>query len=443
MAATSSAGLHSAPYRGDPMASAALGFSNFVNGALIRHPFVVLRRQCQVHDNAGRKHLTPISLLPVLINLAGKDGVLSLWKGAVGSGVLWVVSHASEFIIAHLFNLPKSFVPDGSSERFWRHVFLKAASFFASTPFIVSSFIETVRSGASLSDDFQLFEIIHRGLERLHLDIFGSGIEGRRRHPLLLLAFPTSVYHTAHFLVSRYVYSFAYSCTRAYVSRKLPSERKRYHSIMPELFSTMTSMFVADLACYPLETVLHRLYIQGTRTLVDNLDHGQSSLVPVLAGTYTGFVDCLFKIVRKEGVMALYSGIGALFLQYLLQHGVALAIYWILDKGSSNSASSVPIRSSVDFLRAEPSPAFGAFPQNPSSQFIATSSSATNLQATKEQHFMNMDFQPASATGFPTFAQTSQSQQNLQERDNPFLAAIRQQQSQESGSGTTTSPKHE
>ncbi|KAL3085059.1 hypothetical protein niasHS_010128 [Heterodera schachtii] len=414
-----------APYRGDPMASAALGFSNFVNGALIRHPFVVLRRQCQVHDHATRKHLTPISLLPVVVNLAGKDGTFSLWKGAIGSGVLWVVSHASEFLIAQLFNLPKSFVPEGSSERFWRHVFLKTASFFACTPFIVSSFIETVRSGASLSDDFQLFEIIHRGLERLHLDIFGTGVEGRRRHPLFLLAMPTAIYHTAHFLLYRSVYSFAYSCTRAYVSRKLPSERKRYHSIMPELFSTMTSMFVADLVCYPLETVLHRLYIQGTRTLVDNLDHGQSSLVPVLAGAYSGVVDCFIKIVRKEGALALYSGIGALFLQYLLQHGVALAVYWVLDKAGGSSGGDVPpipaLRSQENFLRADIA-SFDAFPQKTLAG--SASSSGTNQQDIKN-FSPNVDFQPTQSGAFPSFAQTSQS---LQEKDNPFLAAIRRHQ---------------
>lgn len=32
---------------------------------------------------------------------------------------------------------------------------------------------------------------------------------------------------------------------------------------MPEMFATMTSVALADLICYPFETVLHRLYIQG------------------------------------------------------------------------------------------------------------------------------------------------------------------------------------
>lgn len=61
---------------------------------------------------------------------------------------------------------------------------------------------------------------------------------------------------------------------RKYVSRKPVIERTRFHSILPELLGTMLSTALSDLICYPVETVLHRLYIQGTRTLIDNLDTG-------------------------------------------------------------------------------------------------------------------------------------------------------------------------
>jgi hypothetical protein len=87
---------------------------------------------------------------------------------------------------------------------------------------------------------------------------------------------------------------------------------------MPELFSSMTSVFIADIICYPLETVLDRLYIQGfsfdlryfinvfkgTRTLVDNLDSGAEALVPT--GRYTGVYDCFSSIIRKEGILTLF-----------------------------------------------------------------------------------------------------------------------------------------
>lgn len=40
-------------------------------------------------------------------------------------------------------------------------------------------------------------------------------------------------------------------------------ERTRFHTIMPEMIGTMASHLIADLICYPFETILHRLYIQG------------------------------------------------------------------------------------------------------------------------------------------------------------------------------------
>lgn len=74
---------------------------------------------------------------------------------------------------------------------------------------------------------------------------------------------------------------------------------------MPELFAGFSSLAITDLICYPFETVLHRMYIQGTRTLVDNLDTGSSAMSVTFK--YTGFVDCFRSIVSKEGFWALYS----------------------------------------------------------------------------------------------------------------------------------------
>jgi hypothetical protein len=77
---------HSKPYKGDAVAALGLGFAkyfvrflnyyvfySFINGVVIRHPFVVLRRQCQIHDHAYRKHFFPTTLVPVIVKLTAKD----------------------------------------------------------------------------------------------------------------------------------------------------------------------------------------------------------------------------------------------------------------------------------------------------------------------------------------------------------------------------------
>uniref|UniRef100_A0A915M343 Solute carrier family 25 member 46 n=1 Tax=Meloidogyne javanica TaxID=6303 RepID=A0A915M343_MELJA len=391
---------HGKPYKGDALAALGLGFANFINGVVIRHPFVVLRRQCQIHDHAYRKHFFPTTLVPVIIKLTAKDGFLSLWKGAVGNGVLWAFSSVSELVIAELLGLPKSFVLDGSSQRFWRHVWLKTFNFIFCTPVIVTAFLETVRTGTGLAEDLQIAEIITKGYDRLRQDVFGGSAVAevvRKRHSLLWLAFPTSLHQTMHFLVCQYVYTTSYSWTRTFVSRKLPSERRRYHTIMPELFSSMTSVFVADIVC--------------TRTLVDNLDSGAEALVP--GGRYSGIFDCFSSIITKEGVMTLFSGIGAIFLQYMLQHCVAGITYWLLDRGSRGYTSGhlkIKMGSSefVDVTNVETTYdpfAKNNIPQNPSAQFAATSQNS----------------QPSTSGLFPSFAQV---QKQNKFNDDPFLSAL-------------------
>ena len=54
---------------------------------LLLHPFIVLRRQCQVNPGAVKYHLTPLTLLPSIVRLHQTQGLSTLWKG-IGSIVL-------------------------------------------------------------------------------------------------------------------------------------------------------------------------------------------------------------------------------------------------------------------------------------------------------------------------------------------------------------------
>ncbi|KAH6937959.1 hypothetical protein HPB50_005471 [Hyalomma asiaticum] len=83
------------------------------------------------------------------------------------------------------------------------------------------------------------------------------------------------------------------------------------------MVASLIGALVADVLLFPLETVLHRLYLQGTRTIVDNLDTGCS--VTAIISQYQGPVDCFRCIVAEEGAAGLYKGFGALQLQYVLQ----------------------------------------------------------------------------------------------------------------------------
>lgn len=67
--------------------SVSVSLVSLITENLLSHPFIVLRRQCQVHHNSKRYHLVPITLAPVIVNLHRRQGVTTLWKG-IGSSLL-------------------------------------------------------------------------------------------------------------------------------------------------------------------------------------------------------------------------------------------------------------------------------------------------------------------------------------------------------------------
>jgi solute carrier family 25, member 46 len=67
--------------------SVSVSLVSLITENLLSHPFVVLRRQCQVHHNSKRFHLVPVTLLPVIVHLHRRQGITTLWKG-IGSSLL-------------------------------------------------------------------------------------------------------------------------------------------------------------------------------------------------------------------------------------------------------------------------------------------------------------------------------------------------------------------
>lgn len=97
-----------------------------------------------------------------------------------------------------------------------------------------------------------------------------------------------------------------------------------------ELQSTLISMCAADIVFYPLETVVHRLHLQGTRTIIDNLDTGRC--VRPLLTSYSGAFDCYRTIINNEGTLGLYKGFGALVMQFGMHFLLLKATKYILTE---------------------------------------------------------------------------------------------------------------
>ncbi|VDM40179.1 unnamed protein product [Toxocara canis] len=364
----------------DPIASAFIGLADITTKMLITHPCTVLRRQCQVHQFARSLHLTPFTFAPVVCNVITGEGVLTMWKGAIGCGVLWAMSAATEILIADVFGLPRG-------------------TFFAMTPFFVSSFIETVRSETGLGgDDIRVMDVVTNGINRLRFDLFGPR-DNSKRFALVHLAVPTVIYHMGHYLIANATYDWIYLMARRYVNRKPSNERTPFHQYLPQMFATMTSQVLADLACYPLETVLHRLYIQGTRTLIDNLDNGMSAIS--ITAKYSGFFDCTRSIINREGFWALYGGMGALAIQYMLHFSFLRLLRWLFDYGTRALANS----QSLTVGGGSPSSTRHSYLdalQQPSSTTLPTPLSMPSAQSPKPSPYPTFGQTAASAFGRPS-----------------------------------------
>nr|XP_031840287.1 solute carrier family 25 member 46-like [Nomia melanderi] len=63
------------------------GLVSLITEKLLVHPFIVLRRQCQVNPGSTKYHIIPITLVPVVARLYQTQGVNTLWKG-IGSVLL-------------------------------------------------------------------------------------------------------------------------------------------------------------------------------------------------------------------------------------------------------------------------------------------------------------------------------------------------------------------
>lgn len=49
--------------------SVSVSLVSLITENLLSHPFIVLRRQCQVHHNSKSSHLIPVTLVPVIVHL--------------------------------------------------------------------------------------------------------------------------------------------------------------------------------------------------------------------------------------------------------------------------------------------------------------------------------------------------------------------------------------
>lgn len=195
-------------------------------------------------------------------------------------------------------------------------------------PFYSASLIETVQSEI-IRDNTGILECVKEGIGR----VIGLGVpHSKRLLPLFSLIFPTVLHGVLHYIISSIIQKIVLlilkrkTCS-SHLAESTSPMQNMLDAYFPELIANFAASLCSDVILYPLETVLHRLHIQGTRTIIDNTDLGYEVL-PINT-QYEGMRDCVNTIKQEEGVFGFYKGFGAVIIQYTL-HATILQITKII-----------------------------------------------------------------------------------------------------------------
>ncbi|XP_068423053.1 mitochondrial outer membrane protein SLC25A46 [Clinocottus analis] len=304
-----------------------IGLVSLFTENVLAHPCIVFRRQCQVNYHARCYHLTPFSAVAVMYSITKAQGLKALWKGMGSTFIVHGVSLGAEGLMSEFTPLPRELPHRWSCKQLAGHLLLKGLTAVVVLPFYCASLIETVQSEIVRDDSSSgLLDCVREGLTRL----LGVGApHSHRLLPLSSVLLPAALHAILR-------YAIASSVQRA--ALWLHQRGRKQHAdpsnpldaYFPELAAAWAGSLVADVLLFPLETALHRLGLQGTRTIIDATDgvvaagNAGSPLVLPVNTQYDGFSDCLHAIRRKEGPAGFYRGFGALAAQYAL-HGALLA----------------------------------------------------------------------------------------------------------------------
>ncbi|SPP86442.1 solute carrier family 25 member 46 isoform X1 [Drosophila guanche] len=314
---------------------------SLVTENLLSHPFIVLRRQCQVYNASKRYHLHPFTLLPSIVHLHRRQGLTTLWKGLGSCLLVRGMGLAVDDVISKLTSWPKGVNSNTTLKRFGQHVLLKCISIALVVPFHAASLVETVQSDIA-SEKPGLFDVFREGSLRL---FFWSYLQKGRMLPAWALIGPSVSLGVTKYLfnlvirgVSSRIMLRKQSQMQENVGSKSCDDTLEHTNL--EIYGNLIATLTTEVIFFPFETILHRIQLQGTRTIIDNLDNGYA-VVPILTN-YQGAVDCYQTTIISEGFGGLYKGFGAMVLQFAVHIAVIKMAKWIVTKITEGISNRPP-----------------------------------------------------------------------------------------------------
>lgn len=282
-----------------------------------------------------------------------RQGITTLWKGLGSCLLVRGMSLAIEDVISKFTPWPKKIHSHTTFKQFGQHIILKCVSLACVMPFYAASLVETVQSDIA-SEKPGIFDVFREGATRLiALNVPQKG----RMIPVWVLVGPTVGLGLSKYLFGVIIQGIT---TKIMASRMKNLQIKKgakprdisVENQNIEIYSTLVSIVMSETLFYPFETILHRMQLQGTRTIIDNLDSGYS-VVPILT-SYEGVIDCYKTTISSEGISGLYKGFGAMIFQFVAHVAVIKITKWIITQISEVCSTKAPTKV-TEFYNLKPS----------------------------------------------------------------------------------------
>lgn len=262
----------------------------------------------------------------MIYTIQNQQGIGVLWKGCFSSLILTSAETISNNLIEELapIDLPSFHV---------KHAILKAINSFLLIPLYSVHFLRSIQSDLITRNTWSPLTIFIEPFQRLfNIKNFSYA----RALPLWYLISSSIPYFVSRYFIQHLLYRRIYEIREEHLNRfeqSIPAKENSFETVddiecqlietIPSLVNrsfvrieaTLLAAFLSNVFLYPYETVLNRLFVQGTRTIVDNLDNTGMACVAINT-RYLGFFDCCRTILESEGVRGFFKGIGFLTLKY-------------------------------------------------------------------------------------------------------------------------------
>ncbi|CAF0986328.1 unnamed protein product [Didymodactylos carnosus] len=334
--------------------AAGLQVASLFSEYVLLYPLDVLRRQSQINNEAIKYHLSPVTVFPVLFKLSAQ-GPSGLWKGVLSSLAYHGLVIAADNSMQEIIPVKKTKSNRTNKIRtIVRDLTIRTVAYTLVSPIYYVMIIESVQSMSA--SDGNILDGLRDALIRF-IPLVGSS--RAKMLPIWQILLPTIGLMAGRYLCEKFLYEIILPTLNAIQEadryRKTKQQKITHLSIDDDyeleenvlLFETtyasiiarIASTFLSQALFYPIETVIHRLYVQGVRAIIDNTDTGVG--VQPINTNYFGFMNCLRSIEETEGSAGLYKGFGCVFLKFSFLYGGMLLAHGIARKFIQPTVSSI------------------------------------------------------------------------------------------------------